>query len=72
MDPPILTPNAVEGTSTLFETPYFDLGNAYLTQSGQLYAEAGAMALGKVYTFGPNIQSRKIQNKKTLNRILDG
>ena len=72
MDPPILTPNAVEGTSTLFETPYFDLGNAYLTQSGQLYAEAGAMALGKVYTFGPTFPCRKIQNKKTLNRILDG
>ncbi|HEX9739656.1 MAG TPA: OB-fold nucleic acid binding domain-containing protein, partial [Ignavibacteriaceae bacterium] len=47
MDAPILTPNAVEGTSTLFETPYFDLGKAYLTQSGQLYGEAGAMALGK-------------------------
>lgn len=51
MDPPILTPNGVEGTSTLFETPYFDLGKAYLTQSVQLYAEAGVMAHRKVYTF---------------------
>ena len=57
MDPPILTPNAVEGTSTLFETPYFDLGNAYLTQSGQLYAEAGAMAHGRFYTFGPTFRA---------------
>ncbi len=47
VDSPILTPAACEGTSTLFETDYFDLGKAYLTQSGQLYAEAGAMALGK-------------------------
>jgi asparaginyl-tRNA synthetase len=46
-DAPILTPNAVEGTSTLFETEYFDLGKAYLTQSGQLYGEAGAMAFGR-------------------------
>ncbi|HPP40758.1 MAG TPA: OB-fold nucleic acid binding domain-containing protein, partial [Candidatus Kapabacteria bacterium] len=53
MDSPILTPSACEGTSTLFETKYFDLGSAYLSQSGQLYAEASCMALGKVYTFGP-------------------
>ena len=51
MDPPIITPNACEGTSTLFEMEYFDLGKAYLTQSGQLYGEAGAMAFGKIYTF---------------------
>jgi asparaginyl-tRNA synthetase len=50
-DPPIITLNAVEGTSTLFETPYFDLGKAYLTQSGQLYAEAGALAHGKVHIY---------------------
>jgi asparaginyl-tRNA synthetase len=64
-DPPILTPNACEGTSTLFETEYFDLGPAYLTQSGQLYAEAGAMALGKVYTFGPTFRAEKSKNEKT-------
>ncbi len=72
MDPPILTPNAVEGTSTLFETPYFDLGNAYLTQSGQLYAEAGALAFGKVYTFGPTFRAEKSKTRRHLNRILDG
>ena len=69
MDPPILTPNAVEGTSTLFETPYFDLGNAYLTQSGQLYAEAGAMALGKVYTFGPTFRAEKSKTRRHLTEF---
>src|ERR1700730_4668445 len=52
-DPPILTPNACEGTSELFEMDYFDNDKAYLTQSGQLYVEATALALGKVYSFGP-------------------
>ncbi|UCH65886.1 MAG: asparagine--tRNA ligase [Ignavibacterium sp.] len=69
MDPPILTPNAVEGTSTLFETPYFDLGTAYLTQSGQLYAEAGAMALGKVYTFGPTFRAEKSKTRRHLTEF---
>jgi asparaginyl-tRNA synthetase len=69
MDPPILTPNAVEGTSTLFETPYFDLGNAYLTQSGQLYAEAGAMAHGKVYTFGPTFRAEKSKTRRHLTEF---
>lgn len=69
LDPPILTPNAVEGTSTLFETPYFDLGNAYLTQSGQLYAEAGAMALGKVYTFGPTFRAEKSKTRRHLTEF---
>ena len=69
MDPPILTPNAVEGTSTLFETPYFDLGSAYLTQSGQLYAEAGAMALGKVYTFGPTFRAEKSKTRRHLTEF---
>jgi len=69
MDPPILTPNAVEGTSTLFETPYFDLGIAYLTQSGQLYAEAGAMALGKVYTFGPTFRAEKSKTRRHLTEF---
>ena len=69
MDPPILTPNAVEGTSTLFETPYFDLGNAYLTQSGQLYAEAGALAFGKVYTFGPTFRAEKSKQEGILQNF---
>jgi asparaginyl-tRNA synthetase len=69
MDPPILTPNAVEGTSTLFETPYFDLGSAYLTQSGQLYAEAGAMALGKVYTFGPTFRAERSKTRRHLTEF---
>ena len=65
-DPPIITPNASEGTSTLFEMEYFDLGKAYLTQSGQLYAEAGAMALGKVYTFGPTFRAEKSKTRRHL------
>ncbi|HZW40072.1 MAG TPA: asparagine--tRNA ligase [Ignavibacteriaceae bacterium] len=69
MDAPILTPNASEGTSTLFETPYFDLGKAYLTQSGQLYAEAGAMALGKVYTFGPTFRAEKSKTRRHLTEF---
>ncbi len=69
MDPPILTPAACEGTSTLFETNYFDLGKAYLTQSGQLYAEAGAMALGKVYTFGPTFRAEKSKTRRHLTEF---
>ncbi|HYA35782.1 MAG TPA: OB-fold nucleic acid binding domain-containing protein, partial [Candidatus Binataceae bacterium] len=52
-DSPILTPTSCEGTTNLFELDYFGERKAYLTQSGQLYAEAGALALGKVYCFGP-------------------
>ena len=69
MDPPVLTPNAVEGTSTLFKTEYFDLGSAYLTQSGQLYAEAGAMAHGKVYTFGPTFRAEKSKTRRHLTEF---
>ncbi len=69
MDSPILTPNACEGTSTLFETKYFDLGNAYLSQSGQLYAEASAMALGKVYTFGPTFRAEQSKTRKHLTEF---
>lgn len=68
-DAPILTPNAVEGTSTLFDTDYFDLGKAYLTQSGQLYAEAGAMALGRVYTFGPTFRAEKSKTRRHLTEF---
>jgi len=69
MDAPILTPAACEGTSTLFETDYFDLGKAYLTQSGQLYAEAGALALGKVYTFGPTFRAEKSKTRRHLTEF---
>ena len=68
-DPPIITPNAAEGTSTLFEMDYFDLGKAYLTQSGQLYAEAGALALGKVYTFGPTFRAEKSKTRRHLTEF---
>ena len=68
-DPPIITPNASEGTSTLFEMEYFDLGKAYLTQSGQLYAEAGAMALSKVYTFGPTFRAEKSKTRRHLTEF---
>jgi len=69
MDSPLLTPNACEGTSTLFETQYFDLGKAYLSQSGQLYAEASAFALGKVYTFGPTFRAERSKTRKHLTEF---
>ena len=69
MDSPLLTPNACEGTSTLFETKYFDFGYAYLSQSGQLYAEASAMALGKVYTFGPTFRAERSKTRKHLTEF---
>ncbi|HET6401276.1 MAG TPA: asparagine--tRNA ligase [Candidatus Kapabacteria bacterium] len=68
-DAPILTPNAAEGTSTLFETEYFDEGMAYLSQSGQLYGEAGAMAFGKVYVFGPTFRAERSKTKRHLNEF---
>ncbi len=69
MDSPMFTPSACEGTSTLFETDYFDLGKAYLSQSGQLYAEASAMAHGKVYTFGPVFRAEKSKTRKHLTEF---
>jgi len=69
VDAPILTPAACEGTTTLFETEYFDLGKAYLTQSGQLYAEAAAMAFGKVYTFGPTFRAEKSKTRRHLTEF---
>lgn len=69
LDAPILTPAACEGTSTLFEVPYFDLGKAYLTQSGQLYGEAGAMAYGKIYTFGPTFRAEKSKTRRHLTEF---
>ncbi len=65
VDAPIFTPNACEGTTTLFETAYFDQ-KAYLTQSGQLYAEAAAMAFGKVYCFGPAFRAEKSKTRRHL------
>jgi asparaginyl-tRNA synthetase len=65
MDTPILTPSACEGTTTLFETKYFDQ-KAYLSQSGQLYNEATAMAFGKVYCFGPTFRAEKSKTRKHL------
>ncbi len=68
-DPPILTPAACEGTSELFEMKYFDEGNAYLTQSGQLYVEATALALGKVYSFGPTFRAEKSKTRRHLTEF---
>ena len=68
VDAPILTPNACEGTSTLFETDYFD-DKAYLTQSGQLYMEAAAMAFGKVYCFGPTFRAEKSKTRRHLTEF---
>jgi len=67
-DAPIFTPNACEGTSTLFQTNYFDQ-KAYLTQSGQLYGEAGAMAFGKVYCFGPTFRAEKSKTRRHLTEF---
>lgn len=64
-DAPIFTPNACEGTSTLFETKYFD-DKAYLSQSGQLYMEATAAAFGKVYCFGPTFRAEKSKTRRHL------
>ena len=65
VDSPIFTPNACEGTSTLFETEYFD-EKAYLTQSGQLYQEAAAMAFGRTYCFGPAFRAEKSKTRRHL------
>ncbi len=68
-DPPILTPNACEGTSELFEMDYFEDDKAYLTQSGQLYIEATALALGKVYSFGPTFRAEKSKTRRHLTEF---
>ncbi len=67
-DPPMFTPNACEGTSELFEVPYFER-TAYLSQSGQLYGEAGAMAFGKIYTFGPTFRAEKSKTRRHLTEF---
>lgn len=68
IDAPIFTPAACEGTTTLFETEYFD-EKAYLTQSGQLYMEAAAMAFGKVYCFGPTFRAEKSKTRRHLTEF---
>ena len=68
LDAPIFTPSACEGTSTLFEVDYFG-DKAYLTQSGQLYGEAGAMALGSIYVFGPTFRAEKSKTRRHLTEF---
>ena len=68
-DAPILTPTSCEGTSNLFELDYFGERKAYLTQSGQLYAEAGALAFGKVYCFGPTFRAEKSKTRRHLTEF---
>ncbi len=68
-DAPILTPTSCEGTTNLFEIDYFGERKAYLTQSGQLYAEAGAFAFGKVYCFGPTFRAEKSKTRRHLTEF---
>ncbi len=68
VDAPIFTPNACEGTTNLFKVDYFDQ-NAYLTQSGQLYMEAAAMAVGKAYCFGPTFRAEKSKTRRHLTEF---
>ncbi len=68
-DTPIFTPSACEGTTTLFPVQYFDDNTAYLTQSGQLYNEANAMALGRVYCFGPTFRAEKSKTRRHLTEF---
>lgn len=69
MDTPIFTPAACEGTTTLFEVDYFEEGKVYLSQSGQLYNEANAMAQGKVYCFGPTFRAEKSKTRRHLTEF---
>ena len=69
VDTPILTPTSCEGTTSLFETDYLDRGKAYLSQSGQLYLEAAAMALGRVYCFGPTFRAEKSKTRRHLTEF---
>jgi len=68
-DTPIFTPAACEGTTTLFPVQYFEDNTAYLTQSGQLYNEANAMALGRVYSFGPTFRAEKSKTRRHLTEF---
>ena len=68
-DSPVFTPNACEGTTTLFPVPYFDEGNAYLSQSGQLYIEAAIASVGRCYDFGPVFRAEKSKTKRHLTEF---
>jgi asparaginyl-tRNA synthetase len=68
-DSPIFTPNACEGATTLFPVPYFDLGEAYLSQSGQLYIEAAIASVGRCYDFGPVFRAEKSVTKRHLTEF---
>jgi asparaginyl-tRNA synthetase len=69
LDTPILTPAAAEGTTTLFETPYFDEGIVYLAQTGQLYNEANIFSFGRVYCFGPTFRAEKSKTRRHLTEF---
>ncbi len=69
VDSPIFSPNACEGTTTLFAVPYFDLGAAYLSQSGQLYLEAAIASVGRCYDFGPVFRAEKSKTKRHLTEF---
>ncbi len=69
VDSPVFTPNACEGTTTLFAVPYFDLGEAYLSQSGQLYIEAAIASVGRCYDFGPVFRAEKSKTKRHLTEF---
>lgn len=69
LDTPILTPAAAEGTTTLFETQYFEEGAAYLAQTGQLYNEANIFSFGKVYCFGPTFRAEKSKTRRHLTEF---
>jgi asparaginyl-tRNA synthetase len=69
IDSPILTPTSCEGTTTLFEVPYFDLGSAYLSQSGQLYIEAAIFSHGRVFDFGPVFRAEKSKTRRHLTEF---
>ena len=69
IDSPILTPTSCEGTTDLFEVPYFDEGNAYLTQTGQLYLEAAIMSHGRVFDFGPTFRAEKSKTRRHLTEF---
>lgn len=68
-DSPVFTPNACEGTTTLFQVPYFDEGSAYLSQSGQLYIEAVIASVGRCYDFGPVFRAEKSKTKRHLTEF---
>lgn len=69
IDSPILTPNACEGTTELFEINYFEMGKAYLSQSGQLYLEAAIFSLGRVFDFGPVFRAEKSKTRRHLTEF---